>query len=266
MVIMKFLIISLIVLGFVSFYLFYSLSISSQASLNLSNFQIIGRRPALIRNAKLLIIEYLINPLYNPLTSTATSIKNMNINIINEFYTLESNLLYLNLGSSQTAFSNYNNGDVCSMISTYSDYSIFNEKFSSSECYNVHSQILQKGVKTGIVDALESIRSLVSQYNSTVPRNILASNVLIFDALAKYIETPMLVILSSINNNLNTTINTSRIVILASGGIFIFGLILCWRIFWTRYLSELNIKIWRTKGLLNLIPMRIITTNVLLKN
>lgn len=152
------------------------------------------------------------------------------------------------------------------MISSFSDYSIFNEEFSSSECYKVHSQILQKGVKTGIVDALESIRSLVSQYNSTVPRSVLTSNLLVFDTLAKYIETPMLAVLNSINSNLNAIIATSRIVILVSGGIFIFGLILFWRIFWTRYLSELNIKIWRTKGLLNLIPMRIITTNDLLKN
>ena len=130
----------------------------------------------------------------------------------------------------------------------------------------MHAQILQKGVKTGIVDVLESIRSFVSQYNTTVPRNVLTSNVLIFDILTKYIETPTLAILNSLNSNLNKVIVASRTVILLSGGLFLLGLILCWRIFWTRYLSELNIKIWRTKGLLNLIPMRIITSNDLLKN
>lgn len=87
-VIMKFLLISLVILAFVLFYLFYSLSILNQVSTNLSNFQILGRRPALIRNAKLLIIEYLINPLYNPFATSASSIKNMNINMINEFYSL----------------------------------------------------------------------------------------------------------------------------------------------------------------------------------
>ncbi len=82
-VIIKFLLISLVILAFVLFYLFYSLNILSQAKNNLSNYQSLGRRPALIRNSKLLIIEYLINPLYNPLANTANSIKNMNINLIN---------------------------------------------------------------------------------------------------------------------------------------------------------------------------------------
>ena len=126
MVIIKFLLISVVILAFVLFYLFYSLSILSQASSNLSNYQILGRRPALIRNAKLLITEYLIDPLYNPLNTSAKSIKNMNINIINELYNLEASLLYLNLGSAQSAYSNYNNGDICSMISTYSSFSLFN--------------------------------------------------------------------------------------------------------------------------------------------
>lgn len=116
------------------------------------------------------------------------------------------------------------------------------------------------------MDVLESIRSFVSQYSTTVPRSILTANVLIFDILTKYIETPTLAILSTLNSSLNKVIVASRTVILLSGGLFLLGLILCWRIFWTRYLSELNIKIWRTKGLLNLIPMRIITSNDLLKN
>jgi HAMP domain-containing protein len=131
-VIIKFLLISLVILAFVLFYLFYSLSVLSQASTNLSNYQILGRRPALIRNSKLLITEYLINPLYNPLATSANTIKNMNINIINEFYNLEASLLYLNLGTSQSAFNNYNNGDICLMISTFSSFSIFNEKFSAT--------------------------------------------------------------------------------------------------------------------------------------
>lgn len=76
----------------------------------------------------------------------------------------------------------------------------------------------------------------------------------------------MLAVLSNMIGNFNILIKTSKMVIFISGGVFIFLLIICWRFFWTKYLSELNIKIWRTKGLLNLIPMRIITTNNLLKN
>lgn len=83
MVIIKFLLISLLIMAFVLFILFYSLSIISLANTNLSNYIVLGRRPALIRNAKLLIIEYLINPLYSPFSSSSTSIKTMNVNLIN---------------------------------------------------------------------------------------------------------------------------------------------------------------------------------------
>lgn len=55
-VILKFFVISLLILAFIFFYLFYSLSIINQASASLSNYQMLGRRPALIRNAKLLLI------------------------------------------------------------------------------------------------------------------------------------------------------------------------------------------------------------------
>lgn len=82
-VIIKFLLISVVILAFILFYMFYSLGILNQAKTSLLNYQSLGRRPALIRNSKLLIIEYLINPLYNPLAISANSIKNMNINIIN---------------------------------------------------------------------------------------------------------------------------------------------------------------------------------------
>jgi hypothetical protein len=78
---MKFLVISFVILAFVLFYLFYSLNVIQQATTSLSNYQILGRRPALIRNAKLLITEYLMNPLYAPLSGS--SIKTLNLNMIN---------------------------------------------------------------------------------------------------------------------------------------------------------------------------------------
>jgi hypothetical protein len=35
---------------------------------------------------------------------------------------------------------------------------------------------------------------------------------------------------------------------------------------WLPYLDELNVKIWKTKGLLNLIPIRVVKDNDMLKN
>jgi len=76
----------------------------------------------------------------------------------------------------------------------------------------------------------------------------------------------MLMILSNAESSINTLLTQSHLVIILTGVIFIVIILLSWRLVWLRYLSQLNVKIWRTKGLLNLIPMRIITANDLLKN
>lgn len=48
--------------------------------------------------------------------------------------------------------------------------------------------------------------------------------------------------------------------------IFIIMLFVVFLFIWTPYLKNLNMKIWRTKGMLNMIPMDIIRKNENLKN
>lgn len=48
--------------------------------------------------------------------------------------------------------------------------------------------------------------------------------------------------------------------------IFAVGMVGFWWVFWKNYIAELNMQIWRTKGMLNIIPMRIISNNEVLKN
>ena len=48
--------------------------------------------------------------------------------------------------------------------------------------------------------------------------------------------------------------------------IFIIMLFVVFLFIWTPYLKNLNTKIWRTKGMLNMIPMDIISKNENLKN
>jgi hypothetical protein len=57
-----------------------------------------------------------------------------------------------------------------------------------------------------------------------------------------------------------------ELVLIICSTIFLGIVVGFWRIVWTIYIEELNNKIWRTKGMLNIIPMRIITANELLKN
>lgn len=48
--------------------------------------------------------------------------------------------------------------------------------------------------------------------------------------------------------------------------IFIILIMVVFFFIWTPYLRNLNTKIWRTKGMLNMIPMDIISKNENLKN
>jgi hypothetical protein len=46
---------------------------------------------------------------------------------------------------------------------------------------------------------------------------------------------------------------------------FIVVVVVMYVLLWLPYLKDLNMKIWRTKGMLNMIPMNIITKNEQLK-
>jgi len=83
-----------------------------------------------------------------------TSIRTLNQDIINEFYLLEANLLYLDLEGSTDLYNMYNSGDCCSTVSSYSAYSIFNEQMSVAECLSLNSGVFKKGLKTGVVSVL----------------------------------------------------------------------------------------------------------------
>jgi len=110
------------------------------------------------------------------------------------------------------------------------------------------------------------MRSVLSLYPTTIPQNVHRDKIIEYDKIVKYIETPMLAVMRSIEASIDSRVELSKLIIVLSGSVFILILLLCWKFIWANYLSTLNIKIWRTKGLLNLIPMRIITANNHLKN
>lgn len=85
-VILKFIFIGLLLIAFLLFYLFYGLAFASSTTTSVNNYYLVGRRSALIRHAKLLLIEYLIDPQSQPLS--LSSIRTLNQNLISEFYIL----------------------------------------------------------------------------------------------------------------------------------------------------------------------------------
>jgi len=72
--------------------------------------------------------------------------------------------------------------------------------------------------------------------------------------LAQYITT--------FQNYLDVSLNVERIRFT----IFILGSFAIFFFLWTPYLKRVRDDIWRTKGMLNMIPMEIITKNENLKN
>lgn len=87
-----------------------------------------------------------------------------------------------------------------------------------------------------------------------------------YEALIKYLESPMLKIIYGTENSVKATNESYQLVLIICSTIFLVIVVGFWRLIWTIYIEELNNKIWRTKGMLNIIPMRIITANELLKN
>ena len=66
----------------------------------------------------------------------------------------------------------------------------------------------------------------------------------------------------NINDFLNYEILTEKI----KYSVFIISLLFVFIFIWIPYLKNLNIKIWRTKGMLNMIPLEIVMKHENLKN
>ena len=123
-----------------------------------------------------------------------------------------------------------------------------------------------KGIKTAIVTMLEEVRTILSM--QTIPNRpqLLEQKIIEYESLIKYLENPMLKIISGTEKEVTDTNSLYELVLIICSTIFLAIVVGFWRIVWTIYIEELNNKIWRTKGMLNIIPMRIITANELLKN
>lgn len=67
-------------------------------------------------------------------------------------------------------------------------------------------------------------------------------------------------------NNLKSYLDYQDNIEKIKFSIFIIFMVVVFVLIWMPYLKNLNTKIWRTKGMLNMIPMDIISKNENLKN
>jgi len=69
-----------------------------------------------------------------------------------------------------------------------------------------------------------------------------------------------------VEESLKNSMKVSMWIIIISGALIALIMVICYKLIWVPYLEEINKNIWRTKELLNLIPMRIVKDNDMLKN
>lgn len=107
---------------------------------------------------------------------------------------------------------------------------------------------------------------MVSMASFANKPQLLQQKMVEYETLEKYLESPMLEVIAGTEDEVVNINQSYELVLIICSTIFLVIVGAFWRLIWTIYIEELNNKIWRTKGMLNIIPMRIITANELLKN
>ncbi|KAL4459259.1 hypothetical protein ABPG73_001296 [Tetrahymena malaccensis] len=158
-------------------------------------------------------------------------------------------------------------GDICST----------NSSFNSQDCETIQNGILSKGLQTSIVSLIEGIRDYIVDFSSKLGTDS-AQNLKIqiaylnsdkfvsFQKSLQYMQPSMLstnaLMVSNFSSLLTQTQNIEIIIL----SIFITVIVIIFFLVWLPYLRSLSNKIWRTKGMLNMIPIDVITKHDSLKN
>lgn len=79
--------------------------------------------------------------------------------------------------------------------------------------------------------------------------------------MQKYMVPAMLELKDVMLDNIDTMVSDSNSMETIKFIMFLIALVLLFILAWIPYLKKLNNKIWRTKGMLNMIPMDIIIRN-----
>ncbi|EAR83936.2 PAS domain S-box protein (macronuclear) [Tetrahymena thermophila SB210] len=173
-----------------------------------------------------------------------------------------------------SAFSSYLNqynateyGDICST----------NSSFNSQDCETIQNGILSKGLQTSIVSLIEGIRDYIVDFSSKLgsdsDKNLktqiayLNSDKLVsFQKSLQYMQPSMLSTNALMVNNFSSLLTQTQNIEIIILSIFITVTIIIFFLIWLPYLRSLSNKIWRTKGMLNMIPIDVITKHDSLKN
>lgn len=185
-------------------------------------------------------------------------------------------------------FQSYNLQDLCQAYFAVKKPEMLTGKkvLSYSEvldCRSVSDGLLEKGLRISITTIIQNSEDIIKAFYSsskTFPdqQNAVSDNKfkqagISSQTLIEFLEqildmiTPALADLTELfitvfEDYINETTNLERLKF----AIFLVGLFLTLAFIWLPYLRNLSNKIFRTKGMLNMIPMEIISKNENLKN
>ncbi|EGR30230.1 PAS domain S-box family protein [Ichthyophthirius multifiliis] len=135
-----------------------------------------------------------------------------------------------------------------------------------SECKLILNGILQRGLRTSIVSLTETLRDISVKFSDSINKQkefkIQCINNEEFISLEKgmqYIVTSIYQLNDFFLYNIDIYLKFRLKFEIILFSIFISIFLLIFSFVWIPYLSGLSIKIWRTKGMLNMIPINIIT-------
>lgn len=156
----------------------------------------------------------------------------------------------------------FNNNNLCDLLDVYDDgYSILFPKgaFVREECNGLGKNVLKMGLRPSIVGFLETAKIVVNltELNGTLQDVSFG----LMESMQKYIETPGLQLLKMFKMELADYLQQMKLVFSAKFAVFVVVVLLLFVIAWIPFLRQLNARIWTAKGMLNMLPMSLVTAN-----
>ncbi|KAL4450352.1 hypothetical protein ABPG74_009058 [Tetrahymena malaccensis] len=224
------------------------------------------------RNA---IIKYALVYMVEQITTDTIQMQDGEDNLtvfINRSYVVENEINTSSLQSYPSEFSSYFS---TFQTANYNNFcSIFPQTptLTQTDCANVNSKMLQRGLKVSITSYIEGIRTFITNYenasNTTLAfkqKEFALNDYVVLEQMQFYMA-PMIEFLNQqLLSAIQTYINNQNSIEEIKFGVFVAFVVIVFLGVWLPYLQQLSHKIWRTKGMLNMIPMDIITRDTNLK-
>ncbi|EGR33302.1 PAS domain S-box family protein [Ichthyophthirius multifiliis] len=140
---------------------------------------------------------------------------------------------------------------------------------NEKECASIDDKIIEKGLRIAIVSYAEDTRKLLTQFwggsRNNLQQTLSGQEYLTLENIQKYIVPSIEYSNQLFIDCIKQFINNQQQIMSIKLGVFIFFLNFVFIVLWIPYQNMLSQKIWRTKGMLHMIPMDIITKDNNLK-